>query len=121
MIDFRAPPANDKPPGQQWSEWVPFQRSSNVAAARYLLLGSWAGGIWQVMFGGKERPITEAHPYGGITPISCYEYGPSPILTEELFWRWWQQYAAGGSAGIFLQVYVKDKHVDYRPLWTQGA
>lgn len=107
------------PAGQEWSEWLPFPRSSNVAAARYKL--GQPLGVWQVIFGGKERPITKKHPAGGLTPLACYEYGPSPHLSDDDFWRWWQQYASGGSAGIWFQVNVKDFKVLCRQLWTQGA
>lgn len=85
------------PEGQEWSDWVPFARSSNVSAARYKLdVAAGLGHLWQVIFGGKQRKPSKKYPAGGTTPLSCYEYGPSFALTNDEFWRWFNQYAAGG-------------------------
>lgn len=108
------------PAGQVWSDWVYFPRSSNVAAARYKLDHS---GTWQVMFGGKPKRPTKRvpNPGEGVTALSLYQYGPSDVTTEANFWRWYDQYAAGGSAGIWLNLHVKMVGVPYFQVYTQGA
>ena len=107
------------PAGQEWSDWVFFPRSSNVAAARYKLDAS---GTWQVIFGGKPKKPTKRKPAAtGQTPISTYQYGPHHVCSEANFWRWYEQFAAGGSAGIWLDLNIKRTGVPYVQISTQGA
>lgn len=106
------------PAGQEWSDWFPFPRSSNISAARFKLDRS---GTWEVMFGGKPKKPTKKNPYAtGTTALSCYTY-TDPRLTEETFWRWVDQYTGGGSAGIWFDLNVKRAGITGSQMWTQGA
>ncbi len=109
------------PKADEWSQWFPFTRSSNVSMARYKLHVATDQWVWQVIFGGKPAKPSKKNPHGaGVTTISMYEYGPSHLLTDEFFQQWWNQYVAGGSAGIWLDLNVKRANVPARHLVSQG-